>query len=67
MRGKFYQLFYVGYSSLKWVLKKTLNFATIHSTKIAMWLLFAVSVIEPNVFNAVLFILFLLICMGNNS
>lgn len=49
------------------MLGKTLNFATIHSTKLAMFLLFFVTALDPNIFNGVLFIMFLAIQMGNNS
>ena len=67
LRGRFYHFFSICYGGLKWVLGKTLNFATIHSTKIALSLLFFVTAFEPNIFNGVLFCMFLAIAMGNNS
>ena len=44
-----------------------MNFATIHTTKVALAVLFIVTAIEPNMFNAILFVMFLAICMANNS
>ena len=67
LRGRFYRFFQVCYVGIKWTLQKGLNFATIHSTKVAMIVLFLVTAVQPNIFNGFLFVLFLSISMGNNS
>lgn len=40
---------------------------TIHSTKFALLVLFFVTAFQPNIVNAVLFVMFLLLAMSNNS
>lgn len=67
LRGRFYSFFQVCYTGIKWALQKGLNFATIHSTKIAQAMLFSITALDPNIFNGFLFVLFLGISMGNNS
>ena len=67
LRGRFYSFFQICYTGIKWALQKGLNFATIHSTKIAQAMLFSVTALDPNIFNGFLFVLFLAISMGNNS
>lgn len=67
LRGRFYSFFQVCYTGIKWALQKGLNFATIHSTKIAQAMLFSITALDPNIFNGCLFVLFLGISMGNNS
>jgi len=57
----------VCYTGIKWFLRKVLAFSTIHSTKVAMSVLFIVTVSDPNIINGILFFIFLLIAMGNNS
>lgn len=47
--------------------KKTTNLITIHSAKFALMILFAVTAFQPNIVNAVLFVMFLMLTMSNNS
>jgi len=43
------------------------NLITIHTTKFALLVLFFVTAFRPNIMNAVLFVMFLLLAMSNNS
>jgi hypothetical protein len=49
------------------VFHSTTNLITIHSTKFALLVLFSVTAFQPNIVNAVLFLMFLLLAMSNNS
>ena len=55
------------YRKLTLLLAAIRNHATIHSTKFALLTLFAVTAIMPNMMNSILFIMFLMLAMSNNS
>lgn len=59
MRGKLRRWYYKIYLKLKSIFDRILNLTIIHSSKFALLALFCVSVSQPNLFNAMLFLLFL--------
>lgn len=67
LRGTVYQLLARVYVAGWVLLSKATNHATIHSTKFSLLVLFSVTAFQPSVFNGILFIMFLLLSMANNS
>ena len=67
MRGWFERKFAELQVLVKFILQRCLNFATIHSTKAALILLFCVSAFQTNAFNFVLFLMFIILAMANNN
>lgn len=67
MRGMVYRVLAQIYSALRVLLGKATKHATIHSTKLSLLTLFSVTAFQPNIFNGILFIMFLLLSMANNS
>lgn len=55
------------YHFLMSVFKKMTNLITIHSAKFALLVLFSVTAFQPNIVNAVLFVMFLMLAMSNNT
>ena len=62
-RGKMRRFFFKVYLKAKAYFDKLLDLLIIHSSKIALFAIFAISASKPNLFNATLFILFLLLSM----
>ena len=67
MRGCFYRFFNVCYSAIRKVVRVGLDFATVHSTKFALSVLFLVSVTDPNIINGLLFVIFGVLAMSKNT
>lgn len=66
MRGKIRRWLYKIYLKLRKIFDVILDLAIIHSAKFALFALFCVSVSFPNLFNAVLFILFLAFSLSDH-
>ena len=67
IRSKVYQFLSKVYVAIWLFLSRATNHATIHSTKFSLLVLFFVTAFQPSVFNGILFIMFLLLSMANNS
>ena len=67
LRGMVYQVLAQIYAVARVLLGKATNHATIHSSKLSLLVLFSVTAFQPSVFNGILFIMFLLLSMANNS
>jgi hypothetical protein len=59
LRGKIRRWFLKVYLKVKFIFDKIVDLTIIHSSKLALFALFCVSVSYPNLINCILFILFL--------
>ena len=67
LRGYFERGYQELQQLIKYIFQRCLNLVTIHSTKVALVLLFCVSAFWPNFFNFVLFAMFLFLSLSNNT
>jgi len=65
LRGRMRRSWFKFYKKCSAVWEKLIDLAMIHCSKLALFGLFCVSVIRPNVFNAILFLIFLIFVMAN--
>ena len=67
LRDQFMRRMRKVYRFLLGMYQSLIKLITIHSTKFALLVLFFVTAFQPNIVNAVLFVMFLLLAMSNNS
>jgi len=66
-RGRFQRYSAKVFNALSSFYSTMVNYATIHSTKLALLTLFIVSAFNANLPNLILFVMFILLAMSNNT